>query len=52
MRKIPGADSIAIQRVATCVHEIADKRSTMIRNLVLSRREVVGVLVFFLIWKV
>lgn len=42
MRKIPGADSIAIQRVGTCVHQIANEQSMVIRNLVLSPQEVLG----------
>lgn len=53
-RKMPGADSIAVQSLGTCIHQIADEQSTVIRNLVQSKQEVLGVflLVVFLIWKV
>lgn len=57
MKKIPGADSTAIQHAGTCVqtsvHQTPDEQSTMIRNLILSRQEVLRIWGFlFLIWKV
>lgn len=57
MRKIPGADSTAIQHVGTCVqtsaHQTPDERNTMIRNLVLPRQKGLRIWgVLFLIWKV